>query len=51
MAERVKNETGRVMPPHDGYRRVSSSQAARVVYDATVVFRWRFVDPHSGLQA
>lgn len=47
MADRAKQEPGGVIPPHGGYRRLRSFQAARVVYDATVVFCGRFVDRHS----
>ena len=47
MAGKIKNEPGGVIPPHGGYRRLRSFQAARVVYDATVVFCWRFVDRRS----
>ena len=36
-----------MIPPHGGYRRLRSFQAARAVYDATVVFCGRFVDRHS----
>lgn len=43
----MKHEPGGVIPPHGGYRRLRSFQAARVVYDATVVFCGRFVDRHS----
>lgn len=35
---------GRLIPPHGGYRKLRSFQAARLVYDATVVFCGRFVD-------
>lgn len=47
MADRAKKEPGGVIPPHGGYRRLRSFQAARAVYDATVVFCGRFVDRHS----
>jgi four helix bundle suffix protein len=47
VADGVKNEPGGVIPPHGGYRRLRSFQAARVVYDATVVFCGRFADRHS----
>ncbi len=36
-----------VIPPHGGYRKLRSFQAAQVVYDATVVFCDRFVDRRS----
>jgi four helix bundle suffix protein len=47
MTDKVRKEPGGVIPPHGGYRRLRSFQAARAVYDATVVFCGRFVDPHS----
>lgn len=42
----VSEPTG-VIPPHGGYRKLRSFQAAQVVYDATTVFCQRFVDRHS----
>jgi restriction system protein len=47
MADRAKKEPGGVIPPHGGYRRLRSFQAARVVYDTTVVFCERFVAQRS----
>jgi len=37
----------RLLPPHGGYRKLRSFQAAQLVYDATVVFCGRFVDKRS----
>jgi len=37
----------RLIPPHGGYRKLRSFQAAQVVYDATVAFCARFVDKRS----
>ena len=36
-----------LLPPHGGYQKLRSFQAAQVVYDATVVFCERFVDKRS----
>jgi len=41
------NESGGIIPPHGGYRKLRSFQAAQTVYDATVVFCDRFVDRRS----
>jgi four helix bundle suffix protein len=38
---------GRLIPPHGGYRKLRSFQAAQLVYDATVVFCGRFVEKRS----
>jgi restriction system protein len=43
----VTSESGGIIPPHGGYRKLRSFQAAQVVYDATVVFCDRFVDRRS----
>jgi four helix bundle suffix protein len=40
-------EPGPLIPPHGGYRKLRSFQCAQQVYDATVVFCNRFVDPRS----
>lgn len=37
----------RLIPPHGGYRKLRSFQAAQLVYDGTVIFCERFVDPPS----
>ncbi len=42
----MSDRTG-VIPPHGGYRRLRSFQAAQAVYDATVVFCDRFLDRRS----
>jgi restriction system protein len=47
VANRVTSESGGIIPPHGGYRKLRSFQAAQVVYDATVVFCDRFVDRRS----
>lgn len=50
----VENPTGDsarpqgLIPPHDGYRELLSCRKALIVYDATVDFCKRFVDPRSG---
>jgi restriction system protein len=36
-----------LLPPHGGYRKLRSFQAAQLVYDATVLFCDRFVDKRS----
>src|SRR5438477_11065421 len=36
-----------LIPPHGGYRELKSFQHAEVVYDATVKFCDRFIDPRS----
>ena len=36
-----------LIPPHGGYRELKSYQNAEIVYDATVKFCARFVDPRS----
>jgi restriction system protein len=41
------NERMGVIPPHGGYRKLRSFQAAQTVYDATVVFCDRFIDKRS----
>jgi restriction system protein len=37
----------RLIPPHGGYRKLHSFQAAQLVYDATVLYCDRFIDKHS----
>ncbi len=46
MAEGDKRWSG-VVGPHGGYRDLKSYQTAEIIYDATVVFCKRFVDPRS----
>ncbi len=41
------NDPGSLIPPHGGYRKLRSFQAAQLVYDATIIFCSRFVDRHS----
>ncbi|MBN1975295.1 MAG: four helix bundle protein [Sedimentisphaerales bacterium] len=41
------NESERIIPPHGGYRKLRSFQAAQNVYDATVIFCERFVEKSS----
>jgi len=43
------NKTGeeKLIPPHGGYKNLKSHQMAEIVYDATVVFCNRFIDPPS----
>ena len=41
------SEPNGVIPPHGGYRRLRSFQAAQVVYDAIVVFCDRFIEKRS----
>ena len=40
----------RLIPPHGGYRKLRSFQAAQQVYDATVVFCDRFVEKRSRMR-
>ncbi|MDR3557229.1 MAG: four helix bundle suffix domain-containing protein [Syntrophobacteraceae bacterium] len=37
----------KIIAPHGGYRDLKSYQMAEIIYDATVVFCGRFVDPRS----
>lgn len=39
-----------LIPPHGGYRELKSYQNAEIVYDATVRFCERFVDPRSRIR-
>jgi len=41
-----QNETG-FIPPHGGYENLKSYQMSVLVYDATVKFCDRFIDPKS----
>jgi len=41
------NDTPHLIPPHGGYRKLRSYQAAELVYDATVTFCNRFIDKKS----
>jgi len=43
----MKSEPVGIVPPHGGYRKLRSFQAAQTVYDATVVFCDRFLDRRS----
>jgi four helix bundle protein len=36
-----------LIPPHGGYRKLRSFQSSQLVYDATIVFRDRFVEKRS----
>ena len=40
-------DTGKLIPPHGGYRKLRSFQCAQLVYDATVIFCDRFVEKRS----
>ncbi len=40
-------EPSGIIPPHGGYRKLRSFQAAQAVYDATVIFCDRFIDKRS----
>jgi len=42
-----KGQRPRAIPPHGGYRKLRSFQAAQMVYDATVVFCDRFIEKRS----
>jgi len=37
----------RIIPPHGGYRNLKAYQMAEIVYNATVKFCKRFLDPRS----
>jgi len=39
-----------LIPPHGGYRKLRSFQAAQTVYDATVILCDRFVDKRSRMR-
>lgn len=41
------DKTERIIPPHGGYRKLRSFQAAQAVYDGTVLFCGRFIDGRS----
>src|SRR5216684_1914301 len=41
------NESPGFIPPHGGYRELKSFQMSELVYDATVKFCDRFIDPGS----
>jgi four helix bundle suffix protein len=40
-------DTEKIIGPHGGYRKLKSFQTAEIVFDATVVFCQRFLDPRS----
>jgi four helix bundle suffix protein len=46
MGANGQSEDG-LIPPHGGYRELKSYQNAEIVYDATVVFCDRFINPRS----
>jgi hypothetical protein len=41
------NSSPGLIPPHGGYRELKSYQMSEIVYDATVKFCNRFIDPKS----
>jgi len=41
------NDPSRLIPPHGGFRELKSYQNAEIVYDATVKFCDRFINPRS----
>lgn len=41
------NDRQKLIPPHGGYRKLRSYQAAELVYDSTVAFCDRFIDKRS----
>jgi restriction system protein len=43
----VGTTSGKLIPPHGGYRELKSYQMAEIVYDATVGFCDRFIDKRS----
>ena len=43
----MKNSKGGLIPAHGGYRSLKSYIGAEIVYDATVRFCDRFIDPRS----
>lgn len=43
----MTSDSGGIIPPHGGYRKLRSFQAAQLVYDLTVIFCDRFIDRHS----
>lgn len=47
MADKPDKASPGLIPPHGGYRELKSYQNAEIVYDATVKFCERFVDPRS----
>lgn len=42
-----QSDSDNLLPPHGGYRNLRSEQAATSVYDATVIFCDRFINPKS----
>jgi restriction system protein len=42
-----RTDEPRIIPPHGGYRKLKSYQAAEIIYDATVAFCDRFIDRRS----
>src|SRR5881392_2534481 len=47
MANPKENNNRGLIPPHGGYRDLKSFQMSEIVYDATVKFCDRFIDPRS----
>jgi len=45
--ERAMDDSPGLIPPHGGYRKLRSFQAAQLVYDLTVAFCDRFIDRRS----
>jgi hypothetical protein len=41
------NENYNIIPPHGGYQNLKSYQATEIIYDATVKFCERFINPRS----
>jgi four helix bundle suffix protein len=41
------NKSQDLIPPHGGYRKLRSFQAAQILYDGTVIFCERFIDSRS----
>ncbi len=46
-SDRSDGSDGRLMPKHGGYQKLRSFQAARLVYDSTLIFCDRFIDKRS----
>jgi hypothetical protein len=43
----VSDQSDRLLPPHGGYRKLRSFQAAELAYDGTLIFCDRFIEKRS----
>jgi four helix bundle suffix protein len=47
MEKNDQRSNEKIIPPHGGYRNLKSYQTAEIIYDATVAFCNRFINPRS----